>query len=118
MRWLRGVLVASVLLVGACDDGGQKPVPSATLEESQRFCAALTDTSKTGNKGTDALRRTVPDALKDDYDKWKVNNDPDKTHVGRLNEYTRKACGLPFDEPGFATTTTGAATSTSATVTP
>ena len=103
------------VVAAACGDGEQEPVPSANVEESQRFCAALTDTSQKGTKGTDELRKTVPDALEDDYDKWKVNNDPDKTHVNRLNEYARKACGLPFDEPGFVTTTT-APTSTSATV--
>ena len=116
MRWLRGVLVATAVVLAACGDGEVEPVPSANAEESKRFCAVLTDTSDTGNRGTERLREVVPDALKDDFDKWRVNNDPEGIHKQRLNEYTRKACGVPFDEPGFTTTT--APTSTSATVAP
>ena len=104
------------VLAPACGDGEPEPVPSANLEESKRFCDVLLDASKTGGLGSQRLRDVVPEALKDDFDKWRVNNDPDKTHVGRLNEYARKACGVPFDEPGFTTTT--AAPSSSATVAP
>jgi hypothetical protein len=103
-------------MAAACGDGDTEPVPSANAEESKRFCDVLLDVNQTGSRGTERLRAVVPDALKDDFDKWRVNNDPEKLHVGRLNEYTRKACGVPFDEPGFTTTT--APTATSATVTP
>jgi hypothetical protein len=116
VRWLRGVLVAAAVLATACGDGSTEPVPSANAEEAKRFCDVLTDTSYTGNRGTERLRDVVPDALKDDFDKWRVNNDPDGAHKQRLNEYTHKACGVGFDEPGFTTTT--APTSTSATVAP
>jgi hypothetical protein len=108
------VLVVCALLAPACGGGDDtKPVPSANVDQSKRFCDALTSAT-----ASDAdLEKAVPDALKDDFEKWRTGNDPEKTHVGRLNEYAHKACGVPFDEPGFTTTTTGA-TSTSATVTP
>jgi hypothetical protein len=119
VRWLRGALVATTLVVAACSDGDVKPVPSANLEESQRFCNALTE-GGTAPRATNRIRAAVPDALKDDFDKWKVNNDPDGVHKQRLNEYAHKACGFGFDEPGFdrppTTTTMAATTSTSATV--
>ena len=113
MRWLRGVLVAFAVIASACGDGKATPLPAGDSAEAQRFCDQLLAEDGSEND----LEKVVPDALKDDFDSWRHGNDPEKKHVGRLNDFTRKACGVPFDEPGF-TTTTAAPTSTSATVAP
>lgn len=113
MRWLRGVLVALAVVACACDDGKATPLPAADSVEAQRFCNQLKSTGGSEND----LEKVIPDALKGDFDSWRHGNDPEKKHVGRLNDFTHKACGVPFDEPGF-TTTTAAPTSTSATVAP
>jgi hypothetical protein len=100
VRWLRGALVVTALVVAACGDDKTQPVPSAHPDLAKKLCAALLADKHQG-LGERAL---LPPELKDDWDKWHVNNDPDQTHIRRLNEYTIKSCGFSWDNPVAPTT--------------
>jgi hypothetical protein len=99
VRWLRGVLLAVMLVVAACGNDKAKPVPSAHVEDAKRLCAALLSDTNRGINERDFL----PKELKDDWDQWHVNNDADRVHIGRLNDYTLKSCGFSWENPVTST---------------
>jgi hypothetical protein len=111
MRWFVAALLALVVVAAGCGDGKSAEVPSASTD-SQAWCDAVRETAASpSSDGGARVRKLTPPQLKDDLDKFHVNNDPDGIHLDRLREFARKACAFDFLHPNESTSVTTTSTS-------